>query len=236
MVVSAQTCGRPPIPRLLVVSWRVHVFQDQFARLDLVPFARVNEVHAKFLDGVRNFRTPRASAAAIAAPHSRRYTAASGSIPRSVLGMTASPRDSSARESSQSSHFCRKVRQGRRRRSNSSASALRSGRRRFLPEAHARVCPARPEPARRPRLRTIRASRIYWEIRQLLLGATIGSSNRAICRISGDAPEIEESLIATHARAGASRKNESSDIAIAFHDCPLILRLRMGLAQPSGGL
>jgi len=51
------------------------------------------------------FRTPRASAAAIAAAHSRRYTAASGSIPRSVLGMTASPRDLSARESSQSSHF-----------------------------------------------------------------------------------------------------------------------------------
>jgi len=50
------------------------------------------------------FRTPPASAAATGAPHSRRYTAASGSIPRSVCGTTASPRERTARESSQSIH------------------------------------------------------------------------------------------------------------------------------------
>jgi hypothetical protein len=49
-----------------------------------------------------------------------------------------------------------------------------------------------------------------------------------------NASEIEESLVAAHARAGASGKNKSSDLAIALHDGPAILRLRAELAQRSG--
>ncbi len=39
-----------------------------------------------------------------------------------------------------------------------------------------------------------------------------------------------------HARAGAPCKDGASDLAIAPHDCPAILRLRSGLAQRFGGL
>jgi hypothetical protein len=44
-------------------------------------------------------------------------------------------------------------------------------------------------------------------------------------------PEIEKTLVATHARAGAPRKNKPSDLAIALHRRPAILRLSVGLAQ-----
>jgi hypothetical protein len=51
-----------------------------------------------------------------------------------------------------------------------------------------------------------------------------------------DAAEIEQPLVAPHARAGAARKNEPSDLAIAFHDRPAILRPHAELAQRSGEL
>jgi hypothetical protein len=51
-----------------------------------------------------------------------------------------------------------------------------------------------------------------------------------------DAAKIEKSFIATHTQAGASRKNEASDLALALRGCPAILRLRAELAQRFGGL
>jgi hypothetical protein len=51
-----------------------------------------------------------------------------------------------------------------------------------------------------------------------------------------NAAEIEKSLVAAHARTGAPGKNKSSDLAIALHDGPAILRLRAELAQRSGKL
>jgi hypothetical protein len=51
-----------------------------------------------------------------------------------------------------------------------------------------------------------------------------------------DAVEIEKSLVAAHSRTGAPRKNETSDLVIALHVRPAILRLRAELAQSSGGL
>jgi hypothetical protein len=51
-----------------------------------------------------------------------------------------------------------------------------------------------------------------------------------------DAVEIEKSLVAAHTRTGAPRKNETSDLVIALHVWPAILRLRAELAQSSGGL
>jgi hypothetical protein len=49
-----------------------------------------------------------------------------------------------------------------------------------------------------------------------------------------DAAEIEKSLVAAHARAGATCKNKSGDLAIALHGYPAILRRRAELAQSSG--
>jgi hypothetical protein len=49
-----------------------------------------------------------------------------------------------------------------------------------------------------------------------------------------NAAKIKESLVAAHARAGASGKNKSSDLAMALHDGPAILRLRAELGQRSG--
>jgi hypothetical protein len=51
-----------------------------------------------------------------------------------------------------------------------------------------------------------------------------------------DATEIEKSLVAAHARAGAACKNEAGDLAVALHGRPAILRPRVELAQRSGGL
>jgi hypothetical protein len=51
-----------------------------------------------------------------------------------------------------------------------------------------------------------------------------------------DAAEIEKSLVAAHARTGASCENEAGDLSIALHGRPAILRLRAEVAQRSGGL
>jgi len=55
MGVSTQTFSSPPVPRLFIISGRVHVFQDQLARLDPAPLARVDKFDAKFRDSVGNF-------------------------------------------------------------------------------------------------------------------------------------------------------------------------------------
>jgi hypothetical protein len=51
-----------------------------------------------------------------------------------------------------------------------------------------------------------------------------------------DPSEIETPLVAAHARARAPRENETSDLAMAFHDCAAILRPHAELAQRSGEL
>jgi hypothetical protein len=55
MLACAHALGRPPLPRLFVVSGFVHVSQDPLARLDLAPLARIDKVQAQFLNGVRDF-------------------------------------------------------------------------------------------------------------------------------------------------------------------------------------
>jgi hypothetical protein len=49
-----QTLGRP-LQRLFVISRRVHVFQDPFARLDPAPVALKDEIQTKDLQGGGNF-------------------------------------------------------------------------------------------------------------------------------------------------------------------------------------
>jgi hypothetical protein len=109
------------------------------------------------------FRRPPASAAATGAQHSRRYTAASGSIPRSVCGTTA--RRANARLAKAASRsILPKGMAGRRRQSNSSVSSLLPERWRCPPEA--RICLAL-EHMRHPLSRTAREPSIGGAIRQL---------------------------------------------------------------------
>src|SRR5882762_8810638 len=230
MVVSAQTCGRPPIPRLFVFSWRVHVFQEQFARLDLAPFTRVNEVHAKFLDGIRNFsHAPRQRGS------NRRTTFAAIHTGQRLDPVRRSWNDGLAARPERTRKqpvepFCRKVRQV-------------AGDDQI--PARVRCGQGGGDSCQRPTPGSVR--RVVRDCAQSELRVFTGRSDNCYLgddwfeqssrmQYQWDAPEIEESLIATHARAGASRKNESSDLAIAFHDCPLILRLCFALAQASGGL
>src|SRR5467141_1152535 len=235
MVVCAQTCGRPPIPRLLVVSWRVHVFQDQFAWLDLAPLVWVDNIHVKFFDGVRNFsHAPRQCGSnrrtTFAAVHSSQRL--DSALRPWNDGLAARPERTRKQPVEP---FYRKVRQVA---CNDQIPArVRCGqgggdsRQRPTPES----------------IRPVLSLRIVRDCAQSQLRVFIRRSDNCYpgddwleqsshMQNHWDAPEIEESLVAAHARAGASRKNESSDLAIAFHDCPLILRLPLGLAQSSGGL
>src|ERR1700722_13689226 len=55
MLVYGQALVRPPLPCLFVISGLIHVFQDQSASIERAPFALINKVQAKLLNGVRDF-------------------------------------------------------------------------------------------------------------------------------------------------------------------------------------
>ena len=60
MLLLAQSRSGPPLQGLFVISRRVHVFQNQSARIKFPPLARVNMLDAKLVDRVGNFaHTPR---------------------------------------------------------------------------------------------------------------------------------------------------------------------------------
>jgi len=195
----------------------------------------VDNIHVKFFDGVRNFsHAPRQRGSnrrtTFAAVHSRQRL--DPALRPWNDGLAARPERTRKQPVEP---FCRKVRQVAG--DDQIPARVRCG------QGGGDSC-QRPTPGS---VRPVLSLRVVRDCAQSEHRVFTGRSDN--CYLGGDrleqssrmqyqwdAPEIEESLIATHARAGASRKNESSDLAIAFHDCPLILRLRMGLAQASGGL
>jgi|HubBroStandDraft_3_1064219.scaffolds.fasta_scaffold38360_2 hypothetical protein len=50
----ARSCGRPPLTCLFVISRWIHVSQNQPARIEAAPLARVDQRHAKFFIGLRD--------------------------------------------------------------------------------------------------------------------------------------------------------------------------------------
>src|SRR6202171_362614 len=55
MVVCYQTHARPPVPRHFIISRRVHIFQNQFGRIDPAPITWVYKIATKLLNRLRNF-------------------------------------------------------------------------------------------------------------------------------------------------------------------------------------
>jgi len=235
MLVLAQAPGRPPLQGLFVISRRVHVSQDPPVRIDPSPLTRVNKIHAKLLDGVRDFSHPACKCsgnrpATFPAVHrGQRLDPAHSSWNHSFTARAQRPRKQPLEP------FCRKVRQiarddqipARARCSQSGGNSCQWSTPRY-------TLPARG-------LRVVR------DFAQSQLCVFTGRSDH---RDLGDqrfeqsgrvkdqrnAAEIEKSLVAPHAQAGPARKNEPSDLAIAFHDCSAILRPPAELAQHSGGL
>lgn len=50
----ARSCGRPPLTCLFVISRCIHVSQNQPARIEAAPLARVDQRHAKLFNGLRD--------------------------------------------------------------------------------------------------------------------------------------------------------------------------------------
>lgn len=235
MVVCAQTLDRPPVPRLFVIFGRVHVSQDQFARIDLAPLARVDKVHVNLLNGVGNFaHTARQRSGnrrtAFAAVHpGQRFDPALGSWNDGLLARAQRTRKQPVEP------FCRKVRQVAG--DDQIPPRVRGGQR-------------GGDSGQRPLAELIRSALSLRVVRYGVQSERCVFAGRSDnCDLddewfkqSGcvenqrDAVEIEKSLIATHTRTGAPRKNEASDLAITLHDCAVILRLRSGLAQRHGEL
>jgi hypothetical protein len=235
MLVLAQALACPPSPSPFVISRRVHVFQDQPARIDPSPLTRVNKIHAKLLDGVRNFSHPARKCsgnrpAAFAAVHrGQRLDPALGSWNDSFTARTRCARKQPLEP------FCRKIRQiagddqiparvrcsqsGDDSCERSTAESVRSA-----PGLHVVGYRAQPE----FRVSAGRSDNCDFGDEWFEQSSCMQDQRNAA--------EIEKPLVAAHARAGASRKNEPSDLAIAFHECPAILRPRAELAQRSGGL
>jgi hypothetical protein len=235
MLVLAQALGRPPLQRLFVISGRVHVSQDQPARIDPSPLTRVNKIHAQLLDGVRNFsHTARKCSgnrpATFAAVHrGQRLDPALGSWNDSFTARTQCARKQPVKP------FCRKVWQvagddqipARVRCSQSGGDSRQwSTPRYILPALGLRVVRYRTQ----PKLRVSTGMSDNRDLRDEWI------EQSSCMQDQRNAAEIKQSLVAAHARARAPRKNEPSDLAIAFHDCPAILRPRAELAQRSGGL
>ena len=235
MLAFAQTLGRPPFQRLFVISGRVHVSQDQPVRIDPSPLTRVNKIHAKLLDGIGNLShtvrkcggNRRTTFAAVY--RGQRFDPAPGSWNNSFT-----PRTQCARKQPLEP-FCRKVRQiagddqipARARCGQSSGdSCQRPAAGSVQPAPGLRVVRYRAQPEFR-----VSAKRSD----NCDFGDKWFEQSRRV-KDQWNAAEFEKSLVAAHARAGAARKNEPSDLAIAFHDCPAILRPHAELAQRSGEL
>ena len=235
MLVLAQALTFPPFPSPFVISRRVHVSQDQPTWIDPSPLTRVNKIRAKLLDGVRNFsHTARKCcgnrpATFLAVHRGQRLDPPLGSWNNSFSVRTQCSRKQPL------DPFSRKIRQiaG----DDQIPSRARCG------QSGGDSCqrPAAGSVWSAPGLQVVRY-RAQPELR-----VSTGRSNNcdlddewfeqsSCMQNQRNAAEIEKPLVPAHARAGATRKNEPSDLAIAFHDCLAILRQRVKLAQRSGGL
>jgi hypothetical protein len=234
MLVLAQALGRPPLQRLFVISGRVHVSQNRPARIDPSPLTRVNKIHAKLLDGVRNFSHPARKCsgnrpATLAAVHRGQWL---DSVLRS-WNYNVSARTRRTREQPVKP-FCRKIRQiaG----DDQIPTRARCG------QGGGDSCQRSAIGSVRPalRLRVVR----YCAQSEFRVSARRSDNcdfgdewfeQSGRVKDQWNAAEIEKPLVAPHARAGAPRKDEASNLAIAFHNRPAILRLCSGLAQRFGG-
>ena len=235
MFVLAQSLGRPPLPRLFVISGCVHVSQYHFTWIDPSPFARIDKVHAKFLHRVGNFSYATLECggnrrAAIAAVHrGQRLDPALGSWNDSFTARTQRTRKQPVEP------FCRKIRQvaGDDQIPRRASCGQRGGDSRERPTTesvrHALDLHVISDHMQsEPRVSTWRSDNCDFSDKWLEQSRSMKNQRNAA--------EIEKSLVAAHARTGAPSKNEPSDLAIALHDCPAILRLRAGLAQRCGEL
>jgi hypothetical protein len=235
MFAIAQSLGRPPLPRLFVISGRVHVSQNHRARIDRSPLTRVNMYHPKLFDGIGNFSYATLECggnrrAALAAVHrSQRLDPALGLWNDSFAARTQRTRKQPVEP------FCREIRQiaGDDQIPRRASCGQRSGdsRERSTSES---IRPAlalhviSDHMQSEPRVSIWRSDNCDFSDKWL-------EQSRSV-KNQGNVGEIEKSLVAAHARTGASSENKASDLAIALHDCPAILRLSAGLAQRYGEL
>jgi hypothetical protein len=235
MLHLARSCGRPPLTRLFIISGCIHVSQDQPARFEAAPLVRVDELYAKLFNGVRDLshtlRQCRSNQlTAFATVHRGQWLdPVLGSWNDSFAAPTQRARKQPVEP------FRRKVRQVA---GNDQIPArLRSGQ-----------CSG--DPCQGSAARSVWPALGLCLVRyraQAELGVSTGRSNN--CDFGDERPEqpggvndqrvateIEKSFVAAHARAGAPRKNEASDLAMTIHYSQAILRPCVGLAQRSGGL
>jgi len=229
----ADSRGGPPVQRVFVIPGRVHVSQNQSARIELSPVARVDVVHSKLVDGVGNFAHPTRErsgnfrSAFSAVDCGQRLDAALAPRNDSFAARTHRTRKQPVKP------FCGKVwhvagqdqipwrpRRGQ----GGGDSRERSVSRLIRPALNLHVIGDHMQsevciPIERSDNRNF--------------GYKWFDQSRCM-KDQRNAAEIEKSFVATHARAGASGKNKSSDLAIALHDGPAILRLRAELAQRRG--
>ena len=235
MLCLARSHGRPPLTCLFVILRCIHVSQNQPARIEVAPLARVDELHSKLSNGIRNLshalRQRRSNQlTAFATVHrGQRLDAALGSRNEGLAARAKCAQKQPVEP------FCRKVRQvagddqiptGARCGQSSGDSCQRSVAGFVHPLLGLRLVRYRAQA--KLRISSRRSDNCdFGDERQEQSGRV---------NDQGVASEIEKSFVAAHARASAPRKNESSDFAIVIHDSPAILRPRSGLAQCSGGL
>src|SRR4029077_12010175 len=223
----------PPFPRLFIVSRRIHVFQDQRARIEPPPFALVNHVHAKLFDYVGNFsRAPRESgcdgpATFTAINGGQRLKPAPGlwndDLPARAnrsREQPVEPRSGKIRQVTRDDQIPGRARcsQGgsdsrQRPAPNSLRSSVSSVMIRNRTQSERRISARRPDHCYAGNERLDQLSHLY------------DKRNTA---------KIEKAFVPPHARAFAARKNKGSDLAAAFHNRRTILRPDPRLAQSNG--
>ncbi len=226
----AQSLDAPPFPRLVIVSRRVHIFQDQRAWIEPAPFALVNNVHAKLSDHVGNFsRAPRkcggdSRATFTAVNRGERLEPARGSRNDDLTARLNRSREQPLEPR------CGKIRQVTR---NDQVPW------------HSRCGQGGCDSRQRPTPNSLRSSVSSALIRHRTQSHRCKSAerpnhcyfgNERLDQASGvndkrNAAKIEKAFVPPHARACAARKNKGSDLAAAFHNRPTILRPDPKLAQ-----
>ena len=237
MFVCAHPVCRPPVPRLLIIFGCVHIFQNQFARIDPAPLARIDKIQTKLLDSVRYF--PHAPcqgcsnwlAAFAAVNRGQRLDPALGSWNDSFAvrahrtqKQPIEPFSRKVRQVAGDDQIPGRVRCGQSGRDScqrTSAGLTRSSLSLRVALIRDRVKSQRRISAGRSDNCDLRDQRV---------------EQSGCMEDQRDAAEIEKSLVTAHTRAGTPRKNKGCDLAIAPHVYGAILRLRSGLAQRSGGL
>ena len=235
MLSLARSPSCPPLACLVVISGRVHVSQNQRARIDPSPFARVDKIDAQLFDGAGNF-----SHALGQCSRKRRSAFAAVDCCQRLHPVLGSWNDSIGARARRSRKqpvdpFGGKVRQiagdnqiPSRARCGQSGDDSREG-----PTSES-ICPS------------LGLHIISDHMQSEFRVSTGRSDNRDLgdewldesrrTKNQRDAAQIEKSLVAAHARAGAPSKNKASDLTIALHDGTAILRLPAELAQRSGEL